>query len=48
MVEMFSYSLGDAIDWKLNPVFVCGVFPLVSYSLGDAIDWKPKIDMIIS
>ena len=37
----FSYSLGDAIDWKLVKTMTVNVYRLhISYSLGDAIDWK--------
>ena len=40
-IVIFSYSLGDAIDWKLfDNGFKEFGFPAVSYSLGDAIDWK--------
>ena len=35
-----SYSLGDAIDWKLKGVSVDSIIRPFSYSLGDAIDWK--------
>ena len=40
-----SYSLGDAIDWKLflSLISIC-IFSL-SYSLGDAIDWKHEKDI---
>ena len=38
---LLSYSLGDAIDWKLkSPLFVPKDQLHFSYSLGDAIDWK--------
>ncbi len=37
----FSYSLGDAIDWKLGVELLYGTsLSRISYSLGDAIDWK--------
>ena len=35
-----SYSLGDAIDWKLKVFTMPRVIGFVPYSLGDAIDWK--------
>ena len=35
-----SYSLGDAIDWKLRSDRFDGIEIFVSYSLGDAINWK--------
>ena len=38
---LLSYSLGDAIDWKLSTVLKRTFsFFNISYSLGDAIDWK--------
>ena len=36
-----SYSLGDAIDWKLHCEKFFEDLKCFSYSLGDAIDWKP-------
>ena len=38
------YSLGDAIDWKLDVDVVSVFFNHVPYSLGDAIDWKLSQD----
>ena len=41
LLGFLSYSLGDAIDWKLKFGECFGGFDKrVSYSLGDAIDWK--------
>ena len=38
---LFSYSLGDAIDWKHLGIVKKTITRYdVSYSLGDAIDWK--------
>ena len=37
---LFSYSLGDAIDWKLDSHTSASTVRDFSYSLGDAIDWK--------
>ena len=39
---LFSYSLGDAIDWKRFYKALWESINMISYSLGDAIDWKPK------
>ena len=36
----FSYSLGDAIDWKHYGYDMTDDNDDISYSLGDAIDWK--------
>ena len=36
----FSYSLGDAIDWKHISIYKTCLRAKFSYSLGDAIDWK--------
>ena len=38
--ESFSYSLGDAIDWKHTNKRYSNYYSVLSYSLGDAIDWK--------
>ena len=43
MQRYFSYSLGDAIDWKPTVAECPDGFVLFSYSLGDAIDWKHTI-----
>ena len=40
-IHKFSYSLGDAIDWKQPAKKPLIIAIKVSYSLGDAIDWKP-------
>ena len=40
MIFALSYSLGDAIDWKLLAGYRLDRIVAVSYSLGDAIDWK--------
>ena len=40
VLACFSYSLGDAIDWKQQYPRRREVVERVSYSLGDAIDWK--------
>ena len=37
---LFSYSLGDAIDWKQHHTSIVFLGVIISYSLGDAIDWK--------
>ena len=43
-----SYSLGDAIDWKLGVPVNEKQLKKFSYSLGDAIDWKPLYKFIAS
>ncbi len=40
-----SYSLGDAINWKLNCFLANRLEVFVPYSLGDAIDWKPDLPL---
>ena len=41
VTQILSYSLGDAIDWKLYKALQSDqVTRTISYSLGDAIDWK--------
>ena len=38
---LLSYSLGDAIDWKLKLLrLLMANYQVIPYSLGDAIDWK--------
>ncbi len=39
---LIPYSLGDAIDWKLNIPTIAILDSLIPYSLGDAIDWKQQ------
>ena len=41
-IKFISYSLGDAIDWKLKKGNTEHLLNIISYSLGDAIDWKQK------
>ena len=43
-----SYSLGDAIDWKLDEKAVRRLTAGISYSLGDAIDWKQQFFCLTS
>ncbi|BBC23364.1 hypothetical protein ABRG53_1107 [Pseudanabaena sp. ABRG5-3] len=38
----FSYSLGNAIDWKLKSSDNKLKISRIPYSLGDAIDWKRR------
>ena len=40
-LDIISYSLGDAIDWKQEVMSATNKDCGISYSLGDAIDWKP-------
>ena len=42
---IISYSLGDAIDWKLVKSRAIAEFLAISYSLGDAIDWKLPLSL---
>ena len=42
-VTLIPYSLGDAIDWKLDGGELTEPQIQIPYSLGDAIDWKPTI-----
>ena len=47
-VQPFSYSLGDAIDWKHLSEQNKWPKKSISYSLGDAIDWKLGKDLVVS
>ncbi len=42
-----SYSLGDAIDWKLLRGSLRWHIGHISYSLGDAIDWKHGAQIVL-